>query len=158
MASHNKIKYLNFDTLTSTKTNNDVFDTVFILNQKYTNIKKIYLKNAEIPIGFPNFRSSNNSNVLRFVLNGVSYNATITQQNYSSISSLLTALNASIVTALTSTGFSLVLSSNTSNTYKFYRVYSCVKFKYIKQYNYYKYRRLFIIFYYTINFIKYTQH
>ena len=115
MASHNKIEYLNFDTLNSTKTNNDVFDTTFNLAQKYTNIKKIYLKNAEIPIGFPNIRSSNNSNVLRFVLNGVSYNATITQQNYSSISSLLTALNASIVTALTSTGFSLVLSSNTSN-------------------------------------------
>ena len=73
------------------------------------------MKNYEIPIGFPNIRSSNFSNILRFVLNGVSYNAIITQQNYSSISTLLTALNASIVTALTSTGFSVVLSVNTSN-------------------------------------------
>jgi hypothetical protein len=48
-------------------------------------------------------------------LNGVSYNATITQQNYSSISTLLTALNASIVTAITSTGFTFVLSVNTAN-------------------------------------------
>ena len=107
-----KVEYLNFDSIYSTDTNNDVFDTLFTLNQKYTNIKKIYLKNCEIPLGFPNVRSSNFSNVLRFVLNGVSYNATITQQNYSSISTLLTALNAAIVTAITSTGFTFVLSVN----------------------------------------------
>ena len=112
---HRKLDFLNFDSIYSTDTNNDSFDTTFNLNQKYRNIKKIYLKNCEIPIGFPNVRSSNFSNVLRFVLNGVSYNATITQQNYSSISTLLTALNASIVTALTSTGFSVVLSVNTAN-------------------------------------------
>ena len=113
--NHSKIEYLNFDSINSTDTSSDAFDSTFTLAQKYTNIKKIYLKNCEIPIGFPNVRSSNNSNVLRFVLNGVSYNATITQQNYSSISSLLTALNASILTAITSTGFTFVLSTNTSN-------------------------------------------
>ena len=112
---HRKLDFLNFDSIYSTDSNNDSFDTTFNLNQKYRNIKKIYLKNCEIPIGFPNVRSSKFSNVLRFVLNGVSYNATITQQNYSSISTLLTALNASIVTALTSTGFSVVLSVNTAN-------------------------------------------
>ena len=110
-----KIDYLNFDTINSVDTNNDVFDTVFTLNQKYTNIKKIYLKNCEIPIGFSNIRSSNNSNILRFVLNGVSYNVTITSANYTSISTLLTALNASILSAITSTGFTFVLSVNTSN-------------------------------------------
>ena len=35
-----KVDYLNFDTINSVDTNNDVFDTVFTLNQKYTNIKK----------------------------------------------------------------------------------------------------------------------
>ena len=83
--------------------------------QKYKNINKIYLKNAEIPIGFSNIRSSNNSNLLRFILNGVTYNCSITQQNYSTISSLLTALNASILTAITATGFTFVLSVSTGN-------------------------------------------
>ena len=110
MAYRTKIEYLNFDSINSTDTINDAFDTNFVLMQKYTNIKKIYLKSAEIPIGFVNIRSSNNSNVLSFVLNSVSYNATITQQNYSSISFLLTALNASILTAITSSGFTFVLS------------------------------------------------
>ena len=83
--------------------------------QKYKNINKIYLKNAEIPIGFSNIRSSNNSNLLRFILNGVTYNCSITQQNYSTISSLLTALNASILTAITATGFTFILSVSTGN-------------------------------------------
>ena len=64
---HRKVDYLNFDSIYSTDSNNDSFDTTFNLNQKYRNIKKIYLKNCEIPIGFPNIRSSNFSNVLRFV-------------------------------------------------------------------------------------------
>ena len=113
--AHSKIEYLNFDSINSTDTLNDAFDTNFVLMQKYTNIKKIYLKTAEIPVGFPNVRSSNNSNVLSFVLNSVSYNATITQQNYTSITALITALNASILTAITSSGFTFVLSVSSSN-------------------------------------------
>ena len=113
--THRKVDYLNFDTINSVKTSLDCFDTTFTIITKYTNIKKIYLKNAEIPIGFPNFRSSNNSNVLSFVLNGVLYNASVTQQNYSTISSLLIALNASIVTAILGSGFIFVLSVSSSN-------------------------------------------
>ena len=47
-----KIEYLNFDSINSTDTLNDSFDTNFVLMQKYTNIKKIYLKPAEIPRRF----------------------------------------------------------------------------------------------------------
>ena len=110
-----KIDYLNFDTINSTDTLNDVFDTTFTLAHKYSNIKKIYVKNMELPIGFPNIRSSNNSNVLSFILNGVTYNPSITQQNYSSISSLLSALNASIVISIGGTGFTFILSVTTGN-------------------------------------------
>ena len=110
-----KIDYLHFDSIYSNDTNNDSFDTTFTLNQKYTNIKKIYLKNAEIPIGFVNIRSSNSSNVLRFVINGVTHNATIASANYTSINTLLSALFTSISTALSSTGFTFVLSVNSSN-------------------------------------------
>ena len=55
-----KTEYLNFDSINSIDTSNDSFDSTFTLNQKYTKIKKIYLKNCEIPIGFSNIRSSNN--------------------------------------------------------------------------------------------------
>ena len=72
-----KIDYLNFDSINAIDTLNDSFDATFTFNQKYKNIKKIYLKNAEIPIGFSNIRSSNNSNVLNFILNGVTYNCSI---------------------------------------------------------------------------------
>ena len=110
-----KLDYLHFDSIYSTDTNNDSFDTTFTLNQKYKNIKKIYLKNAEIPIGFPNIRTSNGSNFLSFVLNGVSYNAIIPQQNFTTITTLLTALNSSISTLIGATGFTLVFSSSSSN-------------------------------------------
>ena len=73
------------------------------------------MKNCEIPIGFSNIRSSNNSNVLRLILNGITYNCSINSGVYSSISSLITALNSSIVTAITSTGFTFVLSVTTGN-------------------------------------------
>ena len=112
---HRKVDYLNFDSIYSTDTINDSFDTTFTLNQKYRNIKKIYLKNCEIPIGFPNVRSSNFSNVLRFVLNHIMqplHNKIIHNKK---ISTLLTALNSSIVTVITYTGFTFVLSVNTAN-------------------------------------------
>ena len=110
-----KLDYIHFDSFYSVDTLNDSFDTTFILNQKYQKINKIYLKNIELPIGFVNIRTSNNSNVLRFILNGVTYNCSINQQNYATISSVITALNASILTAITSTGFTFVLSVTTGN-------------------------------------------
>ncbi len=58
-----KLDYIHFDSFYSIDTLNDSFDTTFILNQKYQKINKIYLKNIELPIGFVNIRTSNNSNV-----------------------------------------------------------------------------------------------
>ena len=110
-----KIDYIHFDSINSIDTNNDSFDTTFTLIQKYKNIHKIYLKNCEIPIGFSNIRSSNNSNSLGFILNGIMYNVTITQGVYSTISSLITALNASILTAISGSGFTFVLSVSSGN-------------------------------------------
>lgn len=110
-----KIDYLNFDSINAIDAINDSFDSTFTLNQKYTKIRKIYLKNAEIPIGFSNIRSSNNSNVLRFILNGVTYSCSVTQQVYSSINTLLSALNTSISAAINSTGFTFALTALSSN-------------------------------------------
>ena len=94
-----KVDYLNFDTINSVDTNNDVFDTVFTLNQKYTNIKKIYLKSCEIPIGFPNIRSQNNTNILIININGTRYNCSVASGVYSIISTFLTALDTAITNA-----------------------------------------------------------
>ena len=65
-----KLDYIHFDSFYSIDTLNDSFDTTFILNQKYQNINKVYFKNIELPLGFVNIRSSNNSNDLRLILNG----------------------------------------------------------------------------------------
>jgi hypothetical protein len=79
-----KIDYLNFDSINAVTTVKDSFDATFTFNQKYKNSnKKNYLKNAEIPVGFSNIRSSNFSNVLSFILNGVRYNCSITSGIYS---------------------------------------------------------------------------
>ena len=112
MIQKTKVDYLNFDTINSVDTNNDVFDTVFTLNQKYTNIKKIYLKSCEIPIGFPNIRSQNNTNILIININGTRYNCSVASGVYSTISTFLTALNTAITNALTSTGFSFNIAAS----------------------------------------------
>jgi hypothetical protein len=108
------IEYLNFDSANATKLNNEAFNATFNLLYKYRNVKKIYLKNLELPIGFPNIRTSNNSNVLSFILNGVSYTATISQSYFNSISSLITALNTAISSVVSPT-YTFVLSVNTTN-------------------------------------------
>ena len=56
-----KLEFIHFDSINSTDTNGDSFDSTFNVIQKYKNINKIYLKNAEIPIGFSNIRTQNNS-------------------------------------------------------------------------------------------------
>ena len=68
-----QIDFLNFDSYNATQTNNDSFDSTFTLLNKYTNITKIYLKNIEIPIGFANIRTSNNSNIFSFTMNSINY-------------------------------------------------------------------------------------
>ena len=110
-----KLEFIHFDSINSTDTNGDSFDSTFNVIQKYKNINKIYLKNVEIPIGFSNIRAQNNSNIFRFILNGITYNITITSGVYSTISSLLTALNAAILSAITALGFTFVLSASTTN-------------------------------------------
>jgi hypothetical protein len=108
------IEYLNFDSYNATKLNNEAFNATFTILCKYRNVKKIYLKNLEMPIGFPNIRSSNNSNVFSFVLNNNLFSTTIPQGYYNSISSLITALNTAIASVI-SASYSFVVSVNSTN-------------------------------------------
>jgi len=109
-----KIEYLNFDSYNATKTNNEAFNATFTILCKYRNVKKIYLKNLELPIGFPNIRSSNNSNVLSFLLDTSLFVAVIPEGYYNSISSLITALNTAIASVI-SASYTFVMSVNSTN-------------------------------------------
>jgi hypothetical protein len=107
-----KIEYLNFDSYNASKTNGDSFDATYTVLTKFRNISKIYLKNCEIPIGFPNIRSANQSNILSYVMNGITHTVTIIQSNYLSVTTLLSSLNNAISSDLSGSGFSLILTVN----------------------------------------------
>ena len=108
-------EFLHFDSLNATSKSIDVFHATFNLQKTYTKIKNIHIKNVELPICFPNIRSSNLSNNLQFTINSVNYSTTITERNYTTIGALLTDLNTAISTTLTSSGFTLVLSTGIKN-------------------------------------------
>ena len=91
------------------------------INKPITNIKEISLKSVEFPLFFNNIRLSNNSNLFTFnfnysTFNNISISITISESNYITISSLLTAINSAISTAIsTYTGLSFVLSVVNTN-------------------------------------------
>jgi hypothetical protein len=53
------LSFLHFDTALRTDQNDDPFNCTLTLANPLRNIKKIYLKSCEIPLGFFNFRSAN---------------------------------------------------------------------------------------------------
>ena len=108
-------EFLHFDSLNATSKTTDVFNATFNLQKTYTKIKSIHIKNVELPICFPNIRSSNLSNNLQFSINSVNYSTTLTEKNYTTIAALITDLNTAIATTLTASGFTLVLSTGTKN-------------------------------------------
>ena len=71
------------------------FNFTASLPNQISNIKKIYLKSVEIPVGFTNIRAENNSNSFGISVGGVVCNVTITPGQYT-ISGLITAINSYI--------------------------------------------------------------
>jgi hypothetical protein len=98
------------------------YNTNILINKPISNIKEISLKSIEMPLFFNNIRTSNNSNIFSFNFscsslgfNNISIGCTIPELNYTSINSLLAALNNSVSTALSSyTGVSLFFNSDTT--------------------------------------------
>jgi hypothetical protein len=93
------------------------YNTNILINKPIHNIKEISLKSIEMPLFFNNIRAANNSNLFSFkfsygVYNNISINCLIPELNYTTINSLIDALNSSIVTALSSYNVSLVLYYN----------------------------------------------
>ena len=109
-------EFLHFDSLNAIKST-DVFNSTFNLPKTYTKIKNIHIKNVELPICFPNIRSSNLSNNLQLSINSVNHSITITEKNYTTIGALLTDLNTAIATLTSSLdlGITLVLSTGIKN-------------------------------------------
>ena len=94
----------NYDTILRTY---HCYNTNILINKPIANIKEISLKSIEMPLFFNNIRTTNNSNFFSFkfsygVYDNISINISIPELNYITINSLLTALNSSIVSALSS--------------------------------------------------------
>ena len=117
---------LHFDTVDGIQSYDSIlkiyhcYNTKLNINKPLTNIKEISLKSLEMPLFFNNIRSSNNSNLFSFnfssgIYNNVSIGCTIPESNYITIASLVTAINNSILTVLSSYNLSLVLYYNDYN-------------------------------------------
>ena len=89
------------------------FHTSFALNERFSKINQIIFKSIELPITFANIRTGS-TNSFNFLLNSVLYTIPITSTNYTSISTLITDINALLVKYLT-LPTTIVLSLNSNN-------------------------------------------
>ena len=105
------IDILHFDTLLGTYNNNSVYDCTFTLSNPLKHVQRLYLKSIEIPISFNNIRTANGTNTFQITIQSNTYTITIDEANYTSIASLLTAINAKLITVLPNVSF------NNSNKY-----------------------------------------
>lgn len=91
---------LHFDSAYATYSlpNNDPFDAKFDLSNTIREAKRIYLKSIEMPITFANIRSGGTLNKIILSTNlGNTYTVSVAQANYSTIDTLLTAINNAFV-------------------------------------------------------------
>ena len=114
----------NYDTILKTT---HCYNTNIKINKPISNIIEISLKSLEMPLFYNNIRASNNSNLFSFKFtysNIISIACTIPENNYTSINSLLTAINSSIALELEIySGLSIVLS--VVNTYYIQITHNC---------------------------------
>ena len=108
-------RYLTDVNNTTTVTSNP-YKAQYTMNQAFTNIKRVYLKSLECPVGFSNVRTGS-TNVFSFVLNGTTYNVSLPEKNYTSTATLLTDLTTACVGVVSGVvmTFSLTSSLTTPN-------------------------------------------
>jgi hypothetical protein len=104
----NNIDILHFDTLLGTYNNDSVYDCTFTLSNPLRNVQRLYLKSIEIPISFNNIRSSNGTNTFQITIQSNTYTITINEFNCTSITSLLTVLNAQLNVVLPNVTFNYI--------------------------------------------------
>jgi len=89
-------------------TTGNAYDVNFTLSNTYKKIRKINLVSLEMPITFTNIRNENTSNIINITIGRTTnYNITLSNKNYTSISTLLTDIN---------TAFSQIGTVNTRPT------------------------------------------
>ena len=102
---------LHFDSIQSNYSKTDPIETIYRFTEPIKNIKKISLQSIEIPIGFTNIRSDNTSNIFTIQIGSITSSITLSNNNYTSISTLLTAINTAFI-ALSLTNIPTFTTSN----------------------------------------------
>ena len=90
------------------------FNTNFKIQPMLINAKSVELVSLEMLILFGNIRI-NSTNVFSFIINSVTYNLSLSETNYTSISTLLLDLNLLILNTVLQATATIVLSVNSSN-------------------------------------------
>ena len=112
-------RIINFDTIYSTKNNNNPFNANFVLTENLRNITKITLKSIEIPISNYNVRSPYSTIQIKY--NNLVFSYTSSDKTYIDISSFITDLNlliSPIQTYMSSTEVCPVFSLSTTELNK----------------------------------------
>jgi hypothetical protein len=102
------IDILHFDTLLGTYNNNSVYDCNFTLSNPLRNVQRLYLKSIEMPISFNNIRSANGTNTFQITIQSNTYTITMNEFNCTSITTLLTVLNAQLNIVLPNVSFNYI--------------------------------------------------
>lgn len=97
---------------TTTSTTNP-YRSQYAMSQTFHKLKRVHLVSLELPIGFTNVRTGS-TNTFSFNLNGSYYNLVLPEKNYTSITTLLSDLNALLVGKVANV--SIVISLTTSLT------------------------------------------
>ena len=105
--------YVSYTTNTTQNTSNACYSK-FILKDRIDKIRSISLKTFEIPIFFPNIRTGS-TNTFSFILNTVTYNLNLSENNYTTIDALILDINAMILTYVALELVTIVLTINSSN-------------------------------------------
>ena len=112
-------RIINFDTIYSSKINNNPFNTNFLLTETLRNVSKITLKSIEIPISNYNVRSPYSTIQIKY--NNLVFSYTMSDKTYIDITSFITDLNlliSPIQTYMFSTEVCPVFSVSTSEMNK----------------------------------------
>jgi hypothetical protein len=102
------IDILHFDTLLGSYNDNSVYDCTFTLSNPLRNVQRLYLKSIEIPISFNNIRSANETNTFQITIQSNTYTITMNEFNCTSITTLLTVLNAQLNIVLPNVSFNYI--------------------------------------------------
>jgi hypothetical protein len=111
----------------------DPFNASFSIRNPISKIKKISFKSIELPVSFNNIRSG--LNVFGFTLSGVDYSVSLTEGNYTSITTLCNDINTlfsssgvlpigdSVTLSVVNSVYIKVSYTTTSPTLKFFKVF-----------------------------------